>query len=287
MISKALKKRNRLSVSRLCAFAEVSKSGYYSWRGRPQNNPSEDEKEIIHIYEKSGQLMGYRRLKMEFEKRNSRTINIKKVRRIKRDFGLLTRVRKASKFRAIGVAGHEHSVVENIVKRNFSDPESVILSIDITELKYRGGQRAYMIAGKLLGSNEIEIFEIGISPSIDFVLKPFRKYFESIQDSVRKRMIVHSDQGFQFTHQRFRELLMEFGIRQSMSRKGNCLDNAPIESFFGHMKDEVPYKYCLNLSDLKTRLKKYVDYYNNERPQWGLKRKTPAEAGVIIKSLFY
>ena len=231
--------------------------------------------------------MGSRRLKMEFEKENGRTINIKKVRRIQRDFGLVTRVRKASKYRAAEADAREHAVVQNVVKRNFSDPEMMILSIDITEMRYQGGQKAYMLAGKLLGSTEIEVFNVSSNPTLGFVLKPLREYLSSLPEKTRKRMIIHSDQGFQFTHLSFRKLLEEFGVKQSMSRKGKCLDNAPIESFFGHMKDEVTYKTSHDLPELKNRLKRYVDYYNNERPQWGLKRKTPAEAGVFLKSLFY
>lgn len=231
--------------------------------------------------------MGYRRLKMEFEKKGDRRINVKKVRRIQRDFGLVTRVRRASKYRAIEAVAREHAVVENIVKRNFSDPEVLILSIDITELRFQGGQKAFMLAGKLLGSTEIEVFNVSSTPTLGFVVGPLREYLSSVPEGLRKRMIVHTDQGFQFTHVSFRNLLVEFGVKQSMSRKGNCLDNAPIESFFGHLKDEVAYKGSRDLPELKNRLKRYVDYYNNERPQWGLKRKTPAEAGVILKSLFY
>ena len=67
-----------------------------------------------------------------------------------------------------------------------------------------------------------------------------------------------------------------------MSRKGNCLDNSPIESFFGHLKDEVDYKNCKNVREVRLKIKKYVDYYNNQRPQWGLKKKTPTEARVKL-----
>lgn len=71
-----------------------------------------------------------------------------------------------------------------------------------------------------------------------------------------------------------------------MSRKGNCLDNAPIESFFGHFKDEAEYKHCRNFQELSNCVRSYMKYYNNDRPQWGLKQKTPAEAGVNNSLVF-
>lgn len=72
--------------------------------------------------------------------------------------------------------------------------------------------------------------------------------------------------------------VLRYGVSQSMSRRGDCLDNAPIESFFGHLKDESEYKTCKNLNELEEEITRYINYYNDERPQWGLKRKTPAEA---------
>ena len=81
-------------------------------------------------------------------------------------------------------------------------------------------------------------------------------------------------------------MLKKHGIKQSMSRKGNCLDNAPIESFFGHLKDESEYRKCRNWIELVKEIDRYIKYYNDERPQWGLKRKTPAEAGANMNLVF-
>ena len=91
-----------------------------------------------------------------------------------------------------------------------------------------------------------------------------------------KDLIIHSDQGVHYTHPKYVELLSSNGVRQSMSRKGVCLDNAPIESFFGHLKDELEYKSCRTLEELKEAIDKYIEYYNNERGQWNLKKMPPA-----------
>ena len=92
-----------------------------------------------------------------------------------------------------------------------------------------------------------------------------------------KKLLIHSDQGGHYTSKRYQDLLKSKGVSQSMSRKGNCLDNSPIESFFGHMKDEIELDQCNTLGDVRKVIKEYVCYYNNDRPQWGLNGKTPKE----------
>ncbi len=88
--------------------------------------------------------------------------------------------------------------------------------------------------------------------------------------------MIHSDQGFHYTHPEYQSRVKEMGLLQSMSRRGNCLDNAPMESFFGHMKDEVPYKQANSMAELKYLIDDYMDHYNNRRKQWTLKKMTPA-----------
>ena len=89
--------------------------------------------------------------------------------------------------------------------------------------------------------------------------------------------ILHSDQGMHYTHPKFRNRVKKAGFRQSMSRKGNCWDNAPMESFFGHMKDEVDFKACETIEELRICIDEYIEYYNSERYQWTLKKMTPDE----------
>lgn len=90
-------------------------------------------------------------------------------------------------------------------------------------------------------------------------------------------MIIHSDQSWHYTHPLYISELKKLGITQSMSRKGNCLDNAPIESFFGHMKEEIDIKSCQNFEEVKELVENYICYYNNERYQWSLNKMTPAQ----------
>ena len=92
-----------------------------------------------------------------------------------------------------------------------------------------------------------------------------------------KNILIHSHQGFHYTNPEFVNTVKKLDMVQSMSRKGNCIDNAPMESFFGHMKDDVDYKNCKTFEELRLRVEEYVRYYNYERQQWGLKKMTPVE----------
>ena len=95
--------------------------------------------------------------------------------------------------------------------------------------------------------------------------------------SKREKLLIHSDQGFHYTNPMYMETLKGYGVKESMSMKGNCLDNAPIESFFGHLKDEVEIRYCKSFEEVREMVPKFIEYYNNDRPQWTLKKMTSKE----------
>jgi hypothetical protein len=267
--------------------AGASRSGFYAWVVRGDAPMTLDERTIVEIFKRAKGKLGYRQLKMRFERRTGRIINIKKVRRIKRDFGLVTSIRKLNKFRAIFKRGEQDTVAPNLLMRRFIPAQGQrIWTTDVTELRFAFGQRAYLSAVKELGTNRIVAHTVGRSPTVEFATKELLGLLEKSDESSRRSVIVHSDQGFQYTSVQFRSRLKDLGIRQSMSRKGNCLDNAPIESFFGHFKDEAEIKSCKTLKELEKSVGQYMKYYNEERPQWGLKRRTPAEAGVHMSLVF-
>ena len=267
--------------------AGVSRSGLHSWRSKPPKVKCPDECMIERLFVNSKEKLGYRQLKMRFERKTGCLINLKKVRRIKRDLKLVTKIRRRSKFKAIFKEGEQSSVAPNLVRRNFtSSKEAVIWSTDMTELHFAYGQKAYLSVFKELGSNRIMSHRVGSRPTIDLAIGDLVKELDVMGWQRRKVLTVHSDQGFQYTSWQFRKMLESWGVKQSMSRKGNCLDNAPVESFFGHLKDEVDVGGCRSLDEVRLNIKKYVRYYNEERPQWGLEKRTPAEAGVL-KGLVY
>ena len=214
--------------------------------------PSKDERLIIELFEKSRGIKGKRRLKMAFERLTRRKINLKKVKRIKTKYQLTTLVRRKNRSRAVFKAGEESKVAPNLVQRIFTrPPKEIVLSTDITELKFAYGQKAYLAAVKDLRTKEIVSYDLDLRPTIKLAMGKLPEVLARQPQKLRQRIIVHSDQGFQYASHQFRGTLETLGVQLSMSRKGNCLDNAPIESFFGHLKDESGYKTCKNFGELK------------------------------------
>lgn len=222
---------------------------------------------------------GIRRLKMEIERDHSIRINLKRIARIKKIYEIPTVIRKKSKI-AMGLARSQQiTVKENLVEQNFKvEVPRTVYSTDVTYLTNKKGRRAYLSAVKDLCTNEIVGHSVSDINDLTFVMKSVH---QSISEK-KNKLIIHSDQGFQYTSPVYQSYLEINGVTQSMSRKGNCLDNAPIESFFGHLKDECEYKDWRTISELKMKIGKYIKYYNEKRPQWGLKRKTPVEYRSFI-----
>jgi transposase InsO family protein len=132
---------------------------------------------------------------------------------------------------------------------------------------------AYLSAVKDIASREIVAWNLSRHLQIDLVSDTI-KNMESNVPSLRS-ILIHSDQGFHYTSPNYVSKIKELGMTQSMSRKGNCIDNSPMETFFGHFKDEVDCKNCKTFEELQRLTAEYINYYNNERRQWDLKKMTP------------
>lgn len=204
--------------------------------------------------------------------------NHKKIARIKKEYGLYTKIRKRNPHKGINTSAKIHHSIPNILARNFypTSPDKVY-STDMTYLYFGKCERAYLSATKDLATNEIVSYRLMKRPSVSHFVLEFHKLLSKLPYSTRSGLMIHSDQGFQYTHPVFIKLLNKHGVTQSMSRKGNCLDNAPIESFFGHFKDLLESKKCKSFEELGLEIKKTMDYYNNVRPQRALNKKPPAE----------
>lgn len=277
-----------MNISALCKAAGVSNSGYYYFLRTKDSRIKRDrtDLELIRKYfKKSREKGGVRILDMMIRNSERVVINHKKIARIKREYGLVTQVRRRNPYKNLPTSENTH--VKNLLKRDFVTPlPDQVYSTDMTYLFYGGGQKAYLSATKDLGTNEIVSYRLMRSPSVSNFAEEFRNLFEKMPQTSRSSLIVHSDQGFQYTHPYFRGLLKEFGVSQSMSRRGNCYDNAPIESFFGHFKDLVNLKGCKKFEDLDKEIKESMDFYNYERPQKALNKKPPALYRGLINCLF-
>jgi putative transposase len=112
---------------------------------------------------------------------------------------------------------------------------------------------------------------------MEIVYRTLNKLSDSLDGMIHPEALIHSDQGVHYTHPEFQRRVKEMGLIQSMSRRGNCWDNAPMESFFGHFKDEVNYKECHTFDELHQLIEGYIEEYNSNRYQWSLNRMTPEQ----------
>lgn len=198
-----------------------------------------------------------------------------------RKYGLYCPLRKANPYRKLAKAIEPSEHAQNLVDRDFRKGARKVLLTDITYLYYGDHTVAYLSTIKDAFTKEILAYEVSDSLEMPFVLRTIEQLKEKHGDSLKgvKEIYIHSDQGSHYISTSFTELVKQSGWIQSMSRRGNCWDNAPQESFFGHMKDEIKgaLPKCQSLIELKMVIKYYMDYYNTERYQWDLCKLAPAE----------
>lgn len=240
-------------------------------------NEQDDLKIIKKYFYKHKEKVGIRQLQMIIERSEGLIINHKKIARLKRKYGLITKIRVKNKSKKFRSKTEEHGICPNFLEQNFSTTRAdQIYSTDITEVKYNN-KKAYIAAVKDLCTKEIVASTVSNRIDIALTDNTIKKAISRLKPEQRKELIVHSDQGMHFTHISYRSYLSAQGVLQSMSRKGNCLDNAPIESFFGHMKDHLDLSDCKDLQDVKKEVTKVLKFYNYERPQLNLKKMPPIE----------
>ena len=194
-------------------------------------------------------------------------------------FNLSCPYRKANPYRRMAKALKTSNVADNLLNLEFESygPRMVLLT-DITYLPYNG---TFAYLSTILDAFTKQILSYVLSPSleVDFVLETVNKLIANHGISLHAETIIHSDQGCHYTSHKFINILYDKKLRQSMSRRGNCWDNAPQESFFGHMKDHIKNKLasCTNFNDVLAVVDDYMDYYNNRRYQWHLAKLSPNE----------
>jgi putative transposase len=276
-------------IKSICRIAGVSRSGYYAFLRNPSSKFDRDQDSLRIIQEaflKSREKAGIITLDLTLRMKGI-IINHKKIARIKRDYNLITKIRQKNPYKGISTNAKVHRHIPNLLNRDFIQAEiNRAYSTDMTYLFYGKCEKAYLSATKDLATNEIISYKLMRSPTIHNFVEEFRDLLTSLPKQVRKQLIIHSDQGYQYTHPTFVDLLAEFNVTQSMSRRGNCLDNAPIETFFGHFKDLIDVKTCSNFEELKIEIDRTIKYYNYDRPQKRLNKKPPAEYRGLISSFF-
>jgi len=281
---------NLLNVCLLCETAGVSRSGYYRWLNTEtvRNNKDADDKRdfetILNAYKFRGFDKGSRGIYMRLLNQKIR-MNRKKIQRLMSKYGLICPIRKANPYRRMAKAMKTDNISANLVNREFKEhgPRTILLT-DITYLFYNNGSKAYLSVIKDAYTTQVLAYTVSQSLAVDFVLGTVNMLIRDHRASLNSETILHSDQGFHYTSISFRQLLKDEKVRQSMSRRGNCWDNAPQESFFGHMKDEIHLNRCNSFLDLKLEIDDYMDYYNNDRYQWNLAKLSPNQYDIYLKT---
>lgn len=199
--------------------------------------------------------------------------NHKKVLRFMKKYNLLSKVRKRNPYKKILKATQEHRSFSNILNRDFSWKTPLTkLWTDISYLYYNK-TKAYISVLKDMVTWEIISHKISNNLWIGFVIETINK----AKNKLRSWSIIQSDQWWHYTNPSYSKYLKELWIIQSMSRKWNCLDNAPTESFFWHLKDEIDLSNIKSFNELEIYINNYIFHYNNKRPQWSRKKMTPVE----------
>ena len=273
-------------ISYLCKVAGVSRSGYYKYFSSESKDlrKSREDKDILSkenvlkAFNFKGRKKGARQIKMVLKDKFNIIYNLKRIRRIMKKYGIVCPYRKANPYRRMMKASKEHTIVSNFINREFKQdiPYKVLLT-DITYLSYKNGKKAYLSTIKDSSTNEILAHYVSDNLRLDIVLNTLEKLKSNVNLKLHSEAILHSDQGVHYTSPKFQKQVQQLGLKQSMSRRGNCWDNAPQESFFGHFKDEVILSKCSTLEEVIKEIDDYMDYYNNYRYQWNLSKMTPVQ----------
>ncbi len=283
---------NMLNLSLLCQIAGVSRSGYYRWLAAEDSRSNREEQDkadfliIVQAYQYRGFAKGARGIYMRLLHRQPPVVmNIKKIRRLMAKYGLMCPIRKANPYRRMAKALKTSNVAPNLLNREFREHGArKVLLTDITYILYGGGQRCYLSTILDAFTKQLLAYVVSDSLEVEFVLETIRIMVRDHGISLQAETLINSDQGCHYTSYKFVQIVKGANLRQSMSRWANCRDNAPQESFFGHMKDEIDISCCEIFDEVKEVIQDWADYYNNDRYQWGLAKLSPNEYYEFIRT---
>ncbi len=277
---------NTQNVRELCQIAGVSRSGYYRWlaaadkRVKREAQDKADFELILEAFNYRGYAKGIRGIHMRLLHMDPPVLmNLKKISRLMHKYGLVCPIRKANPYRRMVKAMKTNAVTDNLLNREFREhgPRTVLLT-DITYIPCCG-RFFYLSVIKDAYTLQILSHVLSKSLEVDFVLETVEQLIEKHGTSLEKETLIHSDQGCHYTSKKFREIVKDKNLRQSMSRRGNCWDNAPQESFFGHMKDHIAERIAAakSFEEARTIIDDYMNFYNNDNGIWELAKLTPNE----------
>lgn len=269
--------RHKYDLAILLACLSMPRSSFYYYVKQAGNADKyfEIKAMIQSLYHKHKGRLGYRRITLLL-RQQGQTINHKTVLRLMKNLKLksIIRVKKYKSYK-----GEQGKIAPNVLNRAFkSEQPNQKWATDVTEFNV-SGKKLYLSPVIDLYNQEIISYELSETPNFKSVMTMLDKAFKKV--SITQPLLLHSDQGWQYQMKQYQHLLQEKGIMQSMSRKGNCLDNAIIENFFGILKSELFYlKKYDSISQLKKEINDYINYYNNDRIKLNLKGMSPIQYRV-------
>ncbi|EQB4346771.1 IS3 family transposase [Clostridium botulinum] len=272
-------------IIELCEFASIARSAYYKWLNRNESSNEQFNQELLPLiknaYEEKQGILGYRQMTIKLNREHEFHVNSKRIYRLMSILNLKSVCRKKKKNYKKTTP---QVTAENTLNRNFnSDKFGEKWLTDVTEMKYGIGGKAYLSAILDLADKSIVSFVIGHSNNNTLVFKTFDIAHEQHPDA---KPLFHSDRGFQYTSKNFKKKLDDADMTQSMSRVSRCIDNGPMEAFWGMLKSEMYYLRKFNsYSELESVITDYINYYNNQRYQKRLKCMTPLEYREYLKSV--
>ena len=268
------------AIEKLCQKLNVSRAAYYKWQKRkPSNQQLENEKIsgwIRTLYEEQDGILGYRQMTITVNREYNVHYNRKRIRRLMQILHLKSVCRKK---RYNYIKSTPEVTAENILNRDFhADKPNEKWLTDVTEFKYYVGvdvRKIYLSAILDLYDRRIVAYKIGNSNNNSLV---FETFDNAVQANPNAHPLFHSDRGFQYTSKLFHAKLTEANIQQSMSRVGRCIDNGPMEGFWGILKSEMYYlRRFTSRDELVMAIERYIDFYNCKRYQKRLNCMTPME----------
>ena len=259
----------------LLQVAGLARSTFFYHQARLQaSDPKEALKAALTgIFTKNHGRYGHRRIHLELLKQGW-TVAKKTVLKLMRSLGLVCKVRRRKRYNSY--QGEQGGIAPNVLNREFdADAPNRKWVTDVTEFSV-GDRKLYLSPVMDLFDRQITSYTIGSSPNLELTNTSLRQALATLEDG--QKPLVHSDQGFQYRHVTWRTLLEDAGAVQSMSRKGNCYDNAVMENFFGHLKEELFHHVrFLSTDALAAALHEYIRWYNTERISTKLKGLSPVQ----------
>lgn len=267
-------------IQKLCALLHLNRSSYYKWKKRvPSVSQMTNEQIIVWIkelYEEQNGILGYRQMTVAINRLHNTHYNKKRICRLMQILHIksVCRVRKKTY-----IPSTPETVAENVLNREFyADAPNEKWLTDVTEFKFYAGpevKKLYLSAILDLYDRRIVAYKIGLSNNNQLV---FDTFDEAVSLNPNAHPLFHSDRGFQYTSKSFHSKLMNARMRQSMSRVGKCIDNGPMEGFWGILKSEMYYlKKFTSREELTDAIENYISFYNTRRFQKKLHCMTPME----------